>query len=72
MHSCPRIYEYSNNYSCFAVLKYRRDTDSSFSDKLSKLSLHSIRKKSTRLSMRLAGVTVSMVFTQFGVAWCNS
>ena len=36
------------------VYKYKKDTDASLGDKLSKLSLHSIRKKSSRIRERFS------------------
>ena len=34
------------------MFKYKKDTDVSLGDKLSKLSLHSIKKKSSRIKVR--------------------
>ena len=46
------------------VYKYKKDTDHSLSDKISKLNIHSIKKKSTRIGQRLSmnlGVAVQTV-----------
>lgn len=37
-----------------SVYKYKKDTDASLGDKLSKLSLHSIKKKSSRIKERFS------------------
>ena len=37
-----------------SVFKYKKDTDASLGDKLSKLSLHSIKKKSSRIRERFS------------------
>ena len=41
---------------CFfiSVYKYKKETDASIGDKLSKLSLHSIKKKSSRIKERFS------------------
>ena len=38
----------------FAVYKYKKETDVSLGDKLSKLSLHSLKKKSSRMKERFS------------------
>ena len=41
-------------YTLSSVFKYKKDTDASLGDKLSKLSLHSIKKKSSRIRERFS------------------
>jgi len=41
-------------FSLALVYKYKKDSDVTFSDKLAKLSLHSIKKKSSRIKERFS------------------
>lgn len=48
------IYIHSGLRVHVLVLKYKRTSDPGVADRLSKLNMHSVRKKGTRLSMRLS------------------
>ena len=43
------------------VLKYRKDADERFSDKLAKIGAHSAKKKFTRFTQKMVGVLVSLM-----------
>ena len=42
-----------------SVLKYRKDTDLRFSEKIAKFGAHSAKKKLNRLTQKMVGVVVS-------------
>ncbi len=43
-----------DKWTYILVLKYRKDADQTIGDRLSKLNLHSMRKKSSRFGYRLS------------------
>lgn len=60
----------------FQVFKYKKETEEKFGDKIAKLNLHSLKKKSTRLRARLSTnlgislqVNVYYTFHLFCLVW---
>jgi hypothetical protein len=53
VHLVPSLYHYCT------VLKYKRETEGKFTDKIGRLSVHSTKKKFFRISQKMSGIQVT-------------